>query len=61
MFLIAVYEYAVSKKSYNRVFVFGNALTGALGIPFTHAQTKNRIEYFYKPKRLGFAEKFEVC
>lgn len=35
--------------------------TGALGHPFKHSQEKDLKERLEFPKRLGFAEKNEVC
>lgn len=58
---VSVFQYPVSKPSYNRVFVFGNALTGALGVPYLkRRENTNYVQSYRSPKRLGFAEKFEV-
>lgn len=54
-----MFQYPVSKPAYNRIFVFGNALTGALGIPYLKRE-KNIVRSYRSPRRLGFAEKFEV-
>lgn len=58
---VSVFDYGVSKKTYKRVFVFGNARTGALGVPYMNKRdTTKDIECYRHPKRLGFAEKNDV-
>lgn len=58
---LPVFDYGVSRESYNRIFVWGNMLSGALGIPYMQ-KNENRMkrEFVASPKRLGFAEKFPV-
>lgn len=58
---VSVFEYPVSKQKYSRVFVFGSVLSGALGVPFRRRGALHLVkQYYLNPKRLGFAEKFEV-
>jgi alpha-tubulin suppressor-like RCC1 family protein len=58
---LPVFEYGVSKDSYKRVFVWGNLLTGALGVPYLRKnENVMHREVLHSPKRLGFAEKFPV-
>lgn len=60
-FKISVFEYGVSKKNYNRIFVWGHTKTGALGIPYIRTTEKfDLIKDFRNPKRMGFGEKNEV-
>lgn len=55
-----VFQYAVSKENYRRVFSWGNLQTGALGHTFKHCQEKSLKERLEFPKRMGFAERYEV-
>lgn len=58
---VSVFDYGASKKTYKRVFVFGNARTGALGVPYMNKRDHTKdIECYRHPKRLGFAEKNDV-
>lgn len=58
---LPIFDYGVSKESYQRVFVWGNVQTGALGVPYLKRKdSPERIEYFKCPKRLSFAEKYPV-
>ncbi|KAK9890012.1 hypothetical protein WA026_008821 [Henosepilachna vigintioctopunctata] len=58
---LPIFEYGVSKKSYNRIFVWGNTKSGALGIPYIKSsESYDVIKDFHRPKRLGFGEKNEV-
>ncbi|XP_060534195.1 RCC1-like G exchanging factor-like protein [Cylas formicarius] len=54
---LPVFQYGVSKEAYRRVFAWGNAQTGALGIK--GLIDKDVIAAWY-PKRFTFAELFEV-
>ncbi|EFA10131.2 RCC1-like G exchanging factor-like protein [Tribolium castaneum] len=58
---LPVFDYGTSKKSYKRVFVWGNLMSGALGIPYLRRnENVMHRETVDIPKRLGFAEKFPV-
>ncbi|KAL3289606.1 hypothetical protein HHI36_023018 [Cryptolaemus montrouzieri] len=58
---LPVFDYGVSDKSYNRVFVWGHTKTGALGIPYVKSsESYDSIKNFLRPKRLGFGEKNKV-
>lgn len=58
---LPIFEYGVSKKSYNRLFVWGHTKTGALGIPYIRStENYESIKNFHVPKRMGFGEKNEV-
>ncbi|CAG9771794.1 unnamed protein product [Ceutorhynchus assimilis] len=53
---LPVFQYKPSKKTH-RVFCWGNAQTGALGIKGLLEKEATTLRF---PKRLGFGEKFEV-
>lgn len=58
---LPIFDYGVSRESYNRVFVWGNMLSGALGLPYMKKNENTmKREFVASPKRLGFAEKFPV-
>lgn len=56
---LPVFEYSVSKRTYNRLFAWGCAATGALGIPY-RKQEINKTSCIGFPKRLPLAEYNEV-
>ncbi|KAK4877658.1 hypothetical protein RN001_010164 [Aquatica leii] len=56
---LPVFDYTISRTTYNRIYVWGCASTGALGILYKH----NEIEYKTsqrRPKRSTFAEQHDV-
>ncbi|XP_044765857.1 RCC1-like G exchanging factor-like protein [Coccinella septempunctata] len=58
---LPIHEYAVSKKTYNRIFVWGHTKSGALGIPYIRTtESYDLMKDFHRPKRMGFGEKNEV-
>ncbi|KAF5278982.1 hypothetical protein FQA39_LY05660 [Lamprigera yunnana] len=56
---LPVFEYSISKATYNRIFVWGCTQTGALGIRFKKDELERKISIRH-PKRLTFAEQHEV-
>ncbi|KAL1490785.1 hypothetical protein ABEB36_013422 [Hypothenemus hampei] len=54
---LPVFQYVQSKNKYKRLFSWGNAKTGALGLK---GIIDKQAEYLRSPKRVSFAEKFEV-
>nr|XP_022899731.1 RCC1-like G exchanging factor-like protein [Onthophagus taurus] len=55
---LPIFDYDSSGKDRNRVFVWGNVKSGALGVKYT--KQKNLIDTIRVPKRLGFAERHNV-
>ncbi|XP_017774213.1 PREDICTED: Williams-Beuren syndrome chromosomal region 16 protein [Nicrophorus vespilloides] len=58
---VSVFQYVVSDHNRNRIYVWGDARTGALGIQKTKSkENTQRVEYLQSPKRLHFAEMNEI-
>ncbi|KAK5642811.1 hypothetical protein RI129_008978 [Pyrocoelia pectoralis] len=56
---LPIFDYGVSNKSYNRVFVWGCYLTGALGTLSKNHDLQRKTSQ-HSPKRLTFAEQHNV-
>lgn len=54
-----VFQYPFYKKNDRRLYVWGFAETGALGLGVK--ETKKRNQVIKTPCRLSFAEKYTVC
>lgn len=52
-----MFQYGTSSHNKRRVYVWGNAETGALG---TTKYKKQDVSYLQNPKRLSFAEQNHV-
>lgn len=64
-FCLTVFQYPVSKSSDRRMYVWGLAETGALGIHMTRGkkgrkQYRNNFTLCWHPMRSSFAERFDV-
>lgn len=57
---LPVFDYSPAKKHRVRVYAWGYAQTGALGLGLKEEKNKIRANYTF-PKRLTFTEQHEVC
>ncbi|XP_019880838.1 RCC1-like G exchanging factor-like protein [Aethina tumida] len=58
---LPIFQYGVSKDSYQRIYSWGNTTTGALGIPYIKRDEPiDKVTYFRHPKRVTFGERNEV-
>lgn len=56
-----VFQYATSSSNKRRVYVWGNAKTGALGVPkLKKRESFDSMKCILYPKRLSFAERYQV-
>lgn len=58
---VPIHQHVAKPHRRKRVYVWGNAKTGALGIPQSKKrENMDRVDHLACPKRFGFAEKYNV-